>query len=450
VLQQLANTFTQRVGLPYLARGDVFEPTGTNAQAGARFIDSLLGGNPKKNPPVPRLSRPLLAADRVHARAGADTAVRVRFSAVAPGADWGVVGREGSPVAVYVDGVYHSTVVVTSERAKAGAAQYEVALGGLPPGQHTIEIRDARDRTGGPTGIRVTKIDTHVLRGEQALIDRHAPLLQTRSLPNDNRAEITHTDTPMLLVPKVTKTADGTTTIEYHVLYSNEDGGTGTVDLYRRYGRGVDFEWTYRVKLDAAGNKLKGEFQGPLHRTVDFSGTYSGERPVLRISTSNNNASQRLNTQPNADRWSEAPIAAVRQGVTELSIMRSQPWTLAIMGKELLREGRTTVFGSAPAASQIDDPRSYVYLHAETQQGRTAMKAGTTVTLHLRNGKTATLEVKAANFGYGTATALALPDGVRPEDIVRVSGPVSAFVLDAKFAPRSLDAAPQVRRRSAA
>ncbi len=76
------------------------------------------------------------------------------------------------------------------------------------------------------------------------------------------RWENARTDVPMLAYHASTPNADGTRTIEYTVIWSNEDGGTNSPALMARWGRTTDIEWIYRVRVDAAGNALAAVYHG--------------------------------------------------------------------------------------------------------------------------------------------------------------------------------------------
>ncbi len=89
-----------------------------------------------------------------------------------------------------------------------------------------------------------------------------------------------------------TDPASGNTTIEYSVIWSNEDGGTNTPALMARWGRSTDIEWIYRVTLDPQGQIVSEVYQGPDHATAPFTGAKEGDHPLLQTSTINNNLTQ--------------------------------------------------------------------------------------------------------------------------------------------------------------
>ena len=440
VAMQLVNAITSRVKLPIVPRGDVFEPRGTDAQAGAALVDRLLGALGFISPPVDARTTlgPLLGTTRV--MADGSTSVRVSFTAAAPGSSWAVKGRESAVVAVYVDGTYHSDVMVMRERP----GSYAVNVGQLAAGAHRIELRSGASRAAAGSGtVMVGNVGARRMSRAQTEIDRHAPILQLRdALRAGGTAESSHTDTPLLVVPSVRQNANGTRTISYHVLFSNEDGGTATPTLFSKYGRGTDYELAYSVTLDKAGKRIASKYQGPMHRNYAFTGRYEGDRPVLRVATANNNFSQV--THAGAARWSEAPQSAVSPTTTDTQVMHRHPWTFGVMAAELLREGRATT-AAVPGLSQVGDPRRYLYVSpAGTPSGVSAAARGARqLVLILKGGKRIVLNATVAGLAAGRSTAIMLPSAAFADAVVGVAGLANgvAHVLGTTFAPRRLRAA---------
>jgi hypothetical protein len=338
-------------------------------------------------------------------------------------------------VAVYVDGRYHSSVVVLGERD----AHYEVNLGSLPRGSHQVELRGCTDVA--PVQARVGTVGVRTVTGDQALVDRLAPIIEQRDLDRGAGSSITHSDTLMVLVPAVTHNADGTRTIEYRGVFSNEDGGTPAPQLFSRYGRGVDAEPLYRVTVDRDGRVLSERYQATVHRWMDFDGERAGGRPVLRVSTSNNMVSARTQGSRSSDRFSDAPVAALDDAASnDYAIMRANPWTWKVTSKELLREGKAAPDGATRGSGQIGDPRRYVYLGALDDAKRAAILAAGGLELVLADGRHVIAKV-ASGFAKGKfgQSALELPLGAVADAVRGVSllG-VQALVLDAAFGIREL------------
>lgn len=442
-LQQLVNELLARVStpigpLPDVPPGDVFEPAagaGRDAAAAVeRFVDRL---SPRSDvdPQAARLQRPLLLETTI-AGTGSGASTRLTIDASAPGAAWGRPGREAAMLAVYVNGRYHSTVIVHGERS----GPYEVNLGALPAGRHRIELRAALDAA--PVRAVVAGARAGETSGEQALVDRHAPIVELRDVDPSARNSVARSDAPMLVVPAITRHADGSRTIEYRVVWSNEDGGTATPDLFARYGRGVDAEPMLRVRVAADGRVLEERYQAAIHQWRRFDGERVGTRPILRVSTANSMVSARRSTRP-VEVWSDAAVAPVAASTGEFEVMRAHPWTWSVMAQELLREGKAAPADAVRGARQVGDPRRYVYLGAMSDVVRAAIAAAGGLELVLDDGR----RIFAAlprGFGRGSfgQSAVELPSGVSP-DAVRAVGMlgIPALVLDAAFGIRELAAA---------
>src|SRR4051812_15871451 len=218
---------------------------------------------------------------------GQTTEARLGFRASAPGTDWGRSGREAAMLAVAVDG---RTVgdVVTVRGATPGT--YRAALGRVKAGRHIVSI--ALDAAKSPAKVRRARAGklriTLAQPGDR--VAQYAPILYGRDLPEiPGRYENNHTDTPLLAYHTTAKDAAGHTTIEYTVVWSNEDEGTDTGALMARWGRTTDIEWIYRVTLDRRGRKVSDAYQAPNHGILPFTGAHEHKHPLLRTATGNNN-----------------------------------------------------------------------------------------------------------------------------------------------------------------
>ncbi|MCW2926535.1 MAG: hypothetical protein JWM86_503 [Thermoleophilia bacterium] len=439
-LEQLINELTARLRIPLIPlltvpTGDVLEPQGADQRAGAdavqRVIDRLTS-RADVDPQRARATRPLLAATAIEVAAGGAT--HLVFDAVAPGADWARAGQTCAFVAVYVDGRYHSTAVVLGERSEG----YEVNLAGLPAGRHDIELRAATDAA--PVAARVSQLRTRVVEGEQALVDRLAPVIELRDVDRGAGNSVAANDAPLLLVPSITRNADATRTIEYRMLLSNEDGGTPAPELFAQYGRGVDVEPTYRVRVDAQGHVLEARYQSALHQWRDYDGVLEHGRPVLRVSTANSMVSARTGGSRPAERWSDAAIGLVAGDPSDYDVMRSHGWTWAVMSKELLREGKVAAAGAVRTKLQVADPRRYVFLGPISDAARAAIALRGGLEVVLADGRRV-LARAVTGFASGVfrQTALELPADALADAVqgVALLG-VQALVLTATFGARQL------------
>ncbi|HTE61003.1 MAG TPA: hypothetical protein VK631_11675, partial [Solirubrobacteraceae bacterium] len=215
---------------------------------------------------------------------------RLALTASAPGSYWGSAGRESAVLRVSVDGRYSQDVVLF---AGAQRFTYDVALGPLDRGRHNVTV--AFDRAKSPPGARGAKVTRLApsLAATDDLAARYAPILYGRDLPEiPGRYENNATDVPLLEYHTIGTGADGSTTIEYTMIWSNEDGGTNTPALMARWGRTTDIEWIYRVVLDPAGRIVSEHYQAPNHETKQFTGAKEGRHPLLVDVTANNNLEQ--------------------------------------------------------------------------------------------------------------------------------------------------------------
>ncbi|MCW2925455.1 MAG: hypothetical protein JWM98_2859 [Thermoleophilia bacterium] len=417
---QAGNEITQRLHLPFLDLprgpiGDVFEPPGDAARSGARLVEravhALLGVEEAPSPDDVRATRPLVAEATVDGRAGATT--RLELDLRAPGVGAGVAGRPPALLAAYVDGRYHSTVVVHEERT----TPVSIALGELAPGAHRVELRSAQDRAPlGAPAPAVHSITTVYGTGTQAEVDRHAPILELRDAAASAGPLAAATDdTPLAQFPSITHNADGTRTIEYVTVFSNEDGGTRTQDLVSQYGHALDVEPTYRVHLAADGAVLDEAYQTATHDWRAFDGRHDGERPVLRVSSRNNMTSARL-APDGAERWSEAPVQV--PGVDapdDHGVFGVEPWVRRVGEDELAREGKVS---ATPDRFQAWLPERTLEVGPLDPAARERIVAAGGMDVRLRDGRTvrATARPDFASGEYGWG-GLLLPEGVTRDDV---------------------------------
>jgi hypothetical protein len=318
--------------------------------------------------------------------------VALRFDATAPGADFAAKGREATAVSIYVDGRYHSSEAIFSERGS-----YRINLGSLPPGDHAIEIRDAHALGGGkahPAAIREASIALEPSTGLRAEIDRHAPILVARGpkkllglITTDGRSTLTQTDVPLRMRADVLGDPAGVHVISYRVMFSDEDSGTPDAERVTKYKRTTDDEWLTKVVVDGSGNRVSAEdfarlkktplgkklgldklpssetYQygddtkipwgksGHRHVPTAFDGTHLGDRPVLQVNSGNNNfASVKDVAHVDAPAWStgvdfdEAARKTGPGGVpviskkSDLDVMKEFPYLATLSAKEIRRE----------------------------------------------------------------------------------------------------------------
>lgn len=298
--------------------------------------------------------------------------VIARITVECPGCAWGVAGREAVVLTVSVDGRYSQHLPVL----RAGRARYDVLLGPLAAGSHTLRLEEdaeltARDLRGGHATVAGVTFD-HVVPGSpaHAAVSR-APIVYAR--PNTVGR---FNDLPAFMWYEEEPTARGTR-YRYSVIFTNEDGGTPTDRLMATWGRTTDIEYLYSVELDARGAVLADDFQGPDHEVRRFAGVREGQHPQLWVSTENNMV---LDQGATRVRYAPAPVAFPLRDVSREAVMDAHPWLYAVMAQELQREGKV-VADAAPGTGTIPDPRRFVYIDACGEVGGAALafavKAGT-------------------------------------------------------------------------
>jgi hypothetical protein len=353
---------------------------------------------------------------------------RLAITAAAPGTDWGAAGRESAVLTVRVDGRYSQDVVLF---AGAQRFTYDVALGRLDRGRHRVTV--AFDRAKSPPGARGA--DVKRLRPSVAARDdlaaRYAPILYGRDLPEiPGRYENNATDVPLLAYHTIATGADGNTTIEYTMIWSNEDGGTNTPALMARWGRTTDIEWIYRVVLDPAGRIVSEQYQAPNHETKTFTGAKEGLHPLLVNVTSNNNLEQV--TDPAAStgyRFFLPATATLPANRAREAVMDANPWTYQITAEEIAREGELEPIPS-PDTPAVSDQRNYLFAEVDKDTSYPAPPAsgtwvGTALAVRLRGGDrwyTSHHDVPDWSIQRDdpAATTVELPPGTTSDDVAAI------------------------------
>ena len=323
-------------------------------------------------------------------------------------------------------------------------------LGELESGDHEITL--SLDLTVSPAqrGSAVFEgCDIHTVTPDQKeyFLIKYAPILYERAADKGS-------DVSLLLFGEP-DSHNGRTTIEYHVVFSNEDGGTGRnpAILVSRYGRATDIEWVYSVIIDeSTGAILSEKYQGSGHESRNFTGRRIGTHPVLRVATDNGNFEQdgetpvRVGLMPVRFAWAKD---RPRDAVMDLF-----PWTFRISSQEMFAEGKAQTKGAARSA-MLGDMRDYLFLDYDAE--------------NFTGKKTLSFEVRIGSgkhwystnpgkdvpflgndgllmFSGWARTNIKLPHGVRPEDVaeIRILGTeqvsyrikrLRTFMLDAQYKP---------------
>ncbi|MGI8505593.1 MAG: neocarzinostatin apoprotein domain-containing protein [Solirubrobacteraceae bacterium] len=284
----------------------------------------------------------------------------------APGTTWASSRDTSVVVQASVDGGQSQTVVLF---AGARPFTYEGFTGPLSTGRHRVIVTVS-------SALSLTRdvVPTAVVRRARLLVvGRHnaayralayAPVLYDRHV-------VARSDTPQLTYATVSRQPGGAERISYVVTWSNEDAGTGFVPflLWGGYGRMSDIESAISLTVDRRGaihdpiylacTKCGPAF--PEDRTAldetdtGFHGQYFAHHPILRVSTGNNDFSDRGRTR---FRFQQALAAPPRAGETREGAMDRNPWTYGITDQEVKRERED--FSTNSLSPAPGDARQYL------------------------------------------------------------------------------------------
>jgi hypothetical protein len=282
----------------------------------------------------------------------------------APGTSWLHAGP--AVVTLDVDGRDRQEIILAAGDERTA---YHRFLGPLSRGSHRLRL-EMHGRLSSPraqevivAGVRTGCIED---ADPDAPVWRHAPVIHYRAL--DSPLDSLTTDTPLLLFYRMRAT-DGTTSIEYHTVFSHEDAGTDLTGLLARWGHTVDIEWVFRVTFDAAARVIAEEFQGPAHSTLRYRGGRAmGGHPVLQVATLNGTVTDRP-TCPY--RTALAPVCAQPDAEPREGVLQQFPWIYRVSALEVLRQVSLEV-PSSPDSQAPTDLRSYLFLQWKRLRGPAA------------------------------------------------------------------------------
>lgn len=301
---------------------------------------------------------------------------------------WAKAGSEATVVTIFVDGKYQQDVILfTGEEdllaAKPKRQSYKIFLGELPKGSQKVEAFLNRKRSAPNANyVAVHRMDRlwSSLRDYEMM--RNVPKTsQEYSTFEDYRARLLaranspfiyarpntidkFSDIPLLTYYEKFNEPDGVIRVRYSTIFSNEDGGTQSQALMARWGRVVDIEWIYEMRIDKDGKIFDETYQGANHVTKKFEGRREfGSHPLLYVATDNNNFSD---TGCSPLRFAlEAVEVDLSTGSRE-TLMEKFPWMYKVMAEEMIREGR---IGKRDADSNtILDLREYAYIEVFAEQ----------------------------------------------------------------------------------
>ncbi|HYO80695.1 MAG TPA: hypothetical protein VES20_04780 [Bryobacteraceae bacterium] len=267
---------------------------------------------------------------------------------------------------------------------------HRISLGRLGAGQHRLRITpDAR--------ILDLRFEEHT-EPEYA----HAPVIYAR--------DRSLSDVPLLMYCQ--PLPDGS--LEYTVIFSNEDGGTSTRALMARWGRATDIEYLYRV-WPQSGRAI---VQGRNHVDSDFRGPYEERHPVLGVITTNNMVGP-VPAERKGHRFALAPLVLKELGGSREAVMDRVPETYAAMAQELEREGKLRSFGTVDG-QKISDPRNYAYIEYDATHRQSAFS----VSVALRDGRVFVNDVGRPDYAISrdgaVRTTVELPPGTRETDVAHL------------------------------
>ena len=411
-----------------------------------------------------------------------DMEVGLEINARSPGASWAREGAEAAALLISVDGVYNQDLLLW---AGDELFQYRVMLGHLTKGKHTVSVAlnlprsAAKAQVAEVKSLRPLPLAPKQRSGaatEDEFALAHSPVLYARANTIDH-----FTDIPLLMYYEILRVAPdrlesglvrptgaqvsslngrgnkpgsgGTDLIvRYTVVFTNEDGGTQTLALMARWGRGTDIEWVYEVRL-RDGKIVEETYQGVSHETKAFTGSRTeGQHPLLAVASDNNNFSD---LACSAVRFAPLPVRADLETATRESVMDRYPQTYRVMTEELQREHR--ISPNPTGINIIADPRDYFYIEASSEQTGAALGfdvkvAGQPEIFSSDIGDPRLRIDRSGNF----RTAVRLPHGVSPAAVETVTARCHAtlqpageracnhlkllrvLMLDQNYVPRAL------------
>jgi hypothetical protein len=359
----------------------------------------------------------------------------VDMRAAAPGTDWATPAAESVVVSISVDGKYATDLVVTG----AAPLHRQLGLGAIGAGRHVLGVHFASERT--PATARDARVDidslhvtTYTKRDPQYQALRFAPIVYGRNLAETgDQYQNSIDDTPLIAWhERIPASTPGHFVMLYSYVWSNEDGGTGAVPpaLMARWGRTTDIEWVYAVELDGQGERVPGRdaYQAADHQTVPFAGRYEGDHALLQTCTSNNTMCDQVSDPMRFFLSAQSTLPA---GQPREYMMDVNPWTYAIMAKEMVREGKIEAPGpTTPATFDVSDERNYLYAVVDkTTQGANdgdVSWVGVALGVRLTSGETVYLSNHGVPLGSiqrdgPAATAIELPAGTTVDEIAEVT-----------------------------
>lgn len=323
-----------------------------------------------------------------------------------PGADWSQPGREAAMADLVLDGRIQQQVLLFAGDVPH---RYQVFLGTLTAGPHTLDIRRNALYSAAGAGLTVLRAEAHADSSPELL---HAPILSAR------RNTIGKFSDVPLLVYCERLVQDGRPYLQYTVIFSNEDGGTSTRALMARWGRTTDIEYVYKAFLDPDGKLTRATIQARGHEEIEFRGERDGTHPLLIPVTDNNMVAPE---PPSPIRYQLAPRLVSLTDHSREQTMDDAPWTYQVMTRELIRESKLRPFGQVDG-QKISDPRNYVYVEMKV-----ALQTAGVSVLVRRKGEAALRSSDLGRPDYAITrdgwvrTTVELPPGTTAEQVAELA-----------------------------
>jgi hypothetical protein len=268
--------------------------------------------------------------------------------------DWGVEGREAVLLEIFLDGQYSQHLALTRGET---VADYSIVLGALAPGRHHLEAkRDAVRSAAGAGAVTFGRVDVHVFdrqSAEYAWLSR-APILRARPGTVEK-----FSDFPLIMYAEqhINGESGSKYSLQYTVIFTNEDGGTPTDRLMATWGRTTDIEFIYGL-TDPGGRE---EIQAEGHKWILFNGPRVGTHPVVWVATLNNMVAD--HGPEDMIRFAPAPQLVSLDHASREKVMDDNPWMYAVTSGEMVREHRVDA-NAKPGSGTIVDPRRYATVEA--------------------------------------------------------------------------------------
>lgn len=325
----------------------------------------------------------------------------------APDADWGRPGREGALAVITVDGSHSQHVMVYGGQRH----HYQVFLGPLDPGAHTVKVERHPDYSARGAHLEVHNVTYRQYKPTDPLyaVIANAPVLFARRNTIGK-----FTDVPMVLYCERL----GDTSLRYTMIFSNEDGAASTRALMARWGRATSIEYIYEVWPDKTGKPLRAQIQTINHKDAGFHGKREGFHPLLGVVTDDNMVAD---DAASPIRYQLAPVLVDLGNAPREKVMDEHPITYLISARELEREGKLRTFGKVEG-TKIGAPENYLFVEMRllNKDARVAVLARLREDNFFRSSDLGVYDMGIERGGW-VRTAIELPPATQPAQVAEIA-----------------------------